>query len=159
VAVSGYFKSIRNQISTSLSVTIKGKLLVLRIATIRQAPESTPVDGIDGQLGLGTLFACKTLALLCLFLGILIAAVVPASLEQRIGSVFFFGLIPAAGFYAWGHLFRQALVRGSALCDVIASYGLGWWGGNSIWSLDLDGGNFPQESPVDTVVERIIRAD
>jgi hypothetical protein len=186
-----------------------------------------------------------------------LAVVVPASVEQRIGSLFFFGLIPAAGFYAGGHLVRQMLVLGTALCEMIASrcllccrrlmrglavgvvslaryslllafvlsekacyslrhqcwriyaafiaflcllirsvasffidvrlqharrvydlprsvgklrpliiagmflaaFGSGWWVGNYIWFLNLDEGTPSQGSPIETVVDRIIRAE
>ena len=42
------------------------------------------------------------LAVACLFLGAAFAAFVSGSLEQRIGNLFCFGLIPAIGFYAGG---------------------------------------------------------
>jgi hypothetical protein len=41
----------------------------------------------------------------------------------------------------------------------LAAFGSGWWGGNSIWFFNLDEGTPPQGSPIDTVVERIIRAE
>jgi hypothetical protein len=41
----------------------------------------------------------------------------------------------------------------------LAAFGSGWWGGNSIWFLNLDEGTPTQGSPIDTVVERIIRAE
>jgi hypothetical protein len=41
------------------------------------------------------------------------------SLDQRIGNLFFFGLIPAVGFYAGGNILGQVLVFGVELCDMI----------------------------------------
>jgi hypothetical protein len=35
------------------------------------------------------------------------------------GNLFFFGLIPAVGFYAGGHILGQLLVFGVELCDMI----------------------------------------
>ena len=46
------------------------------------------------------------LAVACLFFGAVFAAFVSGSLEQRIGNLFSFGLIPAVGFYAGGHILR-----------------------------------------------------
>jgi len=59
------------------------------------------------------------LAVACLFFGAVFAAFVSGSLEQRIGNLFFFGLIPAVGFYAGGHILGQLLVFGVVLCDMI----------------------------------------
>jgi hypothetical protein len=58
------------------------------------------------------------LAVVCLSFGAAFAAFVSASLEQRIGNLFFFGLIPALGFYAGGHILGQVLVFGGELCDM-----------------------------------------
>jgi len=44
---------------------------------------------------------------------------VSGSLEQRIGNLFSFGLIPAVGFYAGGHVLGQVLVFGVQVCDMI----------------------------------------
>ena len=59
------------------------------------------------------------LAVACLFFGAAFAALVSGSLEQRIGNLFSFGLIPAVGFYAGGHVLGQVLVFGVKLCDMI----------------------------------------
>jgi hypothetical protein len=59
------------------------------------------------------------LAVACLFLGAAFAAFVSGSLEQRIGNLFCFGLIPAVGFYAGGHTLGQLLLLGVELCDMI----------------------------------------
>jgi hypothetical protein len=63
--------------------------------------------------------AGKHLAVVCLFCGAAVAAFVSGSLEQRIGNLFCFGLIPAVGFYAGGHILGQLLVFGVELCDMI----------------------------------------
>jgi hypothetical protein len=54
-----------------------------------------------------------------LFFGAAFAAFVSGSVEQRIGNLFSFGLIPAVGFYAGGHILGQLLVLGVELCDMI----------------------------------------
>ena len=59
------------------------------------------------------------LAVACLFFGAAVAAFVSGSVEQRIGNLFSFGLIPAVGFYAGGHILGQLLVLGVELCDMI----------------------------------------
>ena len=59
------------------------------------------------------------LAVICLFVGAALAAFVSGSLEQRLGNLFSFGLIPAVGFYAGGHILGQLLVFGVVLCDMI----------------------------------------
>jgi hypothetical protein len=59
------------------------------------------------------------LAVACLFFGVAFAAFVSGSLDQRIGNFFSFGLIPAVGFYAGGHILGQLLVLGLELCDMI----------------------------------------
>jgi hypothetical protein len=59
------------------------------------------------------------LAVACLFFGAAFAAFVSGSLEQRLGNLFSFGLIPAVGFYAGGYILGQLLVFGVELCDMI----------------------------------------
>jgi hypothetical protein len=59
------------------------------------------------------------LAVACLFFGAAFAALVSESLEQRVGNLFSFGLTPAVGFYAGGHILGQVLVFGVGLCDMI----------------------------------------
>jgi hypothetical protein len=75
----------------------------------------------NSQLGPATLRAGNVLAVLCLLFGAAFTAFVPATPEERIGSLFFFGLVPAAGFYAGGHILSQLLVLGSELCEMIAA--------------------------------------
>ena len=69
----------------------------------------------SSRLGPAAVRAGDLLAVLCLFFGTAFAAFVPASLEQRIGSLFLFGLMPAVGFYAGG----QLLMFSSQLCEMI----------------------------------------
>src|SRR5262245_32046463 len=74
-----------------------------------------------GRLGSTTQLAGSCLALLCLFFGIVFTAYVPSSLEQRIGSLFVFGLIPAVGIYAAGHVLGYLLTLATSLCAWIAA--------------------------------------
>ena len=59
------------------------------------------------------------LAVVCLFVGAALAAFVSGSLEARLGNLFVFGVVPAVGFYAGGHVLGQLLVFGVKLCDTI----------------------------------------
>ena len=60
------------------------------------------------------------LALVCLFLGAAFAVFVSGSIEQRIGNLLIFGLMPAAAFfYATGHMLGQLLIFGVKLCDML----------------------------------------
>src|SRR5262249_35371856 len=71
------------------------------------------------QPGPAVMRAGNHLAVVCLSFGAAFAAFVSGSLEQRLGNLFSFGLIPAVGFYAGGHILGQVLVVGVALCDMI----------------------------------------
>jgi hypothetical protein len=71
------------------------------------------------QLNLTTLRAGNLLSIVSVFFG-LAAALVPGSLEQRMGSFLFFGLIPAAAFHAGAIVFGRVLAFSSELCEVIA---------------------------------------
>jgi hypothetical protein len=73
------------------------------------------------QPGPAVMRAGNHLAVVCLFFGAAFAAFVSGSLEQRLGNLFSFGLIPAAGFYAGGHILGRLLVFGVALCDMIVA--------------------------------------
>jgi hypothetical protein len=59
------------------------------------------------------------LAIICLLFGAALAAFVPSSLEPRLGNLFLFGVMPAAGFSAGGYVLGQLLVFGVKLCDRI----------------------------------------
>ena len=74
---------------------------------MRHAPVYRAVDPACSRVGRATQAAGTFLAALCLFFGPAFAASVPASLEARIVYLFFFGLIPALGFYVSGHILRQ----------------------------------------------------
>jgi hypothetical protein len=77
------------------------------------------------QLSLATLRAGNSLSIICVFFGIA-AAFVPGSLEQRIGNLLFFGLMPAAGFHAAGIVLGRLLAFSSELCEMIAALCLRW---------------------------------
>jgi hypothetical protein len=53
--------------------------------------------------------------------GAALAAFVSGSLEPRLGNLFFFGVMPAVGFYAGGYVLGQLLVFGVKLCDTIVA--------------------------------------
>jgi hypothetical protein len=82
---------------------------------------SSDAGQID-QLGPATLRAGSFLAILFLLFAITFTLFVPATLEQRIGSFVFFGLIPAVGFYAGSRILSQLLRLSSRLCEMIAGY-------------------------------------
>jgi hypothetical protein len=65
--------------------------------------------------------AGKYLAVTCLLFGAALAAFVSGSLEPRLGNLFFFGVMPAVGFYAGGYVLGQLLVFGVKLCDSIVA--------------------------------------
>jgi hypothetical protein len=69
------------------------------------------------QLSLLTLRAANLLSMMSLLLG-LAAAFIPGSLEQRIGSFLFFGLIPAAALHLGGAVLGPLLAFSSELCEV-----------------------------------------
>ena len=74
------------------------------------------------------------LAVACLFFGAAFAAFVSGSLDQRVGNLFFFGLIPAIGFYAGGHAVGQLLVFGVVLCDLCFRYAVHLISGLLSWA-------------------------
>jgi hypothetical protein len=63
--------------------------------------------------------AANHLAAVCLSFGVVFAAFVTGTLEQRIGNLFVFGLAPAVGLYAGGNILGQLLMFGVELCDMI----------------------------------------
>ena len=79
-----------------------------------------PVNRQTAELGLATLRAGNFLSVISVFFGIA-AAFAPGSLEQRIGNLLFFGLIPAAGFHAGGIVLGRLLAFSSELCEMIAT--------------------------------------
>lgn len=79
-------------------------------------------DQQNNPLGPAILKASNFLAVLCLLFGIAFIGFVPATLEQRIGGLFLFGLFPAAGLYAGGHILSQLSVLGCKLCEIIVAH-------------------------------------
>ena len=75
----------------------------------------------NDQLGPTIRTAGNLLAVACLIFGAVFAVYLPASLDQRIGSLAFFGLIPAAGSYVAGHILSLLLVAGRKMCRMIAT--------------------------------------
>ena len=75
----------------------------------------------SSQLTAAAVRADDLLAVACLSFGTALAAFVPASLEQRIGALFFFGLIPAVGIYLGNLILSQLLMPSSELCGIIAA--------------------------------------
>ncbi len=73
-----------------------------------------------GQLGPATLRVSNLLAIGSVLFGAACAAFVPASLEQRIGAVFLFGLIPAIGFHGGGLVLSLLFEFSSELAERIA---------------------------------------
>jgi hypothetical protein len=71
------------------------------------------------QLGPAVVSVGTFLAFSCFFFGTWFAVYASGSFEQQIEIFFFLGLMPAAGFYAVGHLLSGLLVLGSALCEKI----------------------------------------
>jgi hypothetical protein len=73
------------------------------------------------ELGQATLRAGNLLAITFLFFGIAIAVLVPATLEQRIGSSILLGLMPAVCFHIGGHLLGRLLAVAIGLLEVMAT--------------------------------------
>src|SRR5262249_20798876 len=87
------------------------------------------LDGLGVRLasscphpGPAVMRASNHLAVVCLFFGVVFAAFLSGSLEQRIGNLFSFGLLSAISFYAGGHVLGQLLVFGVELCDLCFRY-------------------------------------
>jgi len=73
------------------------------------------------QLAQATLRATNLLAVACLFFGTGCAALVPESLEQRLGSLFLYGLIPAVAFHGGGYILSLVLGATNELCEMLAA--------------------------------------
>ena len=69
------------------------------------------------QVAVGT---SNFLAITCLFFGAAFASLVPASLEQRLGSSLLFGLMPAVCLYLGGQILGRGLAIGAELCELSA---------------------------------------
>ena len=66
------------------------------------------------------LTASSCLAVWCVFFGSAVAAIVPASVEERLESLVVFGLVPAFIFYVSGHILRHLLGFSCKLCELFA---------------------------------------
>jgi hypothetical protein len=77
------------------------------------------------QLSLVTSRVANLLSMMSLLFG-LAAAFVPGSLEERIGSFLFFGLIPAAALHAGGAVLGPLLAFSSELCEVTIALCFRW---------------------------------
>lgn len=88
---------------------------------MRQQPVYRAVDPACSRVGRTIQTAGTLLSCLCLFLGAAVVAFIPASLEERIFSFLFFGLIPAFGFYGTGFILRHVLVLSCKLCEIVAA--------------------------------------
>jgi len=82
---------------------------------------SFQVASYSTQLSQATLRATSVLAVVSLLFGVGCAVLIPASLEQRLGSFLFFGLAPAICFYASGYIFCRALVAAGGLSELLAT--------------------------------------
>ena len=82
---------------------------------------SLSLTGYSSQLCQATLRATSILAVVSLLFGAACAALISASLEQRLGSFLFFGLAPAICFYASGYIFCGALVAAGNLFAPLAT--------------------------------------
>jgi hypothetical protein len=74
------------------------------------------------QLGPTTLRYSNLLAVGALIFGAACAAFIPASLEQRLGTVFFFGLMPAVAFHGGGFVLSVVLGFIIELCERAAAF-------------------------------------
>ena len=82
---------------------------------------SLSLTGYSNQLCQATLRATSILAVVSLLFGAACAALISASLEQRLGIFLFFGLPPAICFYASGYILCGALVAAGNLFAPLAT--------------------------------------
>jgi hypothetical protein len=82
---------------------------------------SCSATGYTGQLSQATLRTTGILAVVSLLFGAACAALISASLEQRLGNFLLFGLVPAICFYASGCIFCGALVTAGKLLELLAT--------------------------------------
>jgi hypothetical protein len=82
---------------------------------------SLSLTGYSSQLCQATLRATSILAVVSLLFGAACAALISASLEQRLGSFLFFGAAPAICFYASGYILCGALVAAGNLFAPLAT--------------------------------------
>jgi hypothetical protein len=82
---------------------------------------SSSGTGHNRQLSQAALRATSVLAVASLFFGAACAVLIPASLEQRLGSFLFFGLAPAVCLHAGGYILSLALAATGELCEMLAT--------------------------------------
>jgi hypothetical protein len=80
-----------------------------------------PVEPAYCRVGRTTQTAGIVLSAVCLFFAATFAAFAPATPEERVVIVLFFGLIPALGLYISGHLLRLVLLLSFKPCEIIAA--------------------------------------
>src|SRR5260370_28360285 len=126
---TGWSSAALNQFVTefrSASGILESAQSHLEDAIMRQIPLYQRIDGTclysskarqSGQPGPAALRAGNLLAVVCLSFGTALAAFVPAALEQRIVSLFFFCLIPAVWFLAGGDIFFHGVWVGGGRYD------------------------------------------
>jgi hypothetical protein len=96
------------------------------VETIQRAPNRTRLCSSNRRQRFEQLTrAANLLSIMSLLFG-LAAAFVPGSLEQRIGSLLLFGLIPAAALHAGGAVLGPLMAFSSELCEVIAALCFRW---------------------------------
>jgi hypothetical protein len=96
------------------------------VETIQRAPNRTRLCSSNRRQRFEQLTrAANLLSMMSLLFG-LAAAFVPGSLEKRIGSLLFFGLIPAAALHAGGAVLGPLMAFSSELCEVIAALCFRW---------------------------------
>jgi hypothetical protein len=114
------FKSICSRISSVSGVAHRGRThkagarMYARINRARSSKARKSHEPGPAFIRVG-----NQLALVCLFLGAALAVFVSGSFEQRIGNLLIFGLMPAIGFYATGHMLDQLLILCVKFCDML----------------------------------------
>src|SRR3954468_16566729 len=118
----GLFKVLCNQIRSGFKKSeIACETTMRRVsATLDRASFSCKTCYTD-QLVQATLRATNFLAVACLFFGTGCAALVPESLEQRLGSLFLYALIPSVAFYGGGYILSLMLGATNELCEMLTA--------------------------------------
>ena len=73
------------------------------------------------RVGRAAQTTCALLGLSCAVFGVVLAAFDQGSVEERIGALFLFGLIPALGLCVGGYILRLLVVSICKLCEIIAA--------------------------------------
>jgi hypothetical protein len=106
--------------------TVQRDQLQIAGRNMRQVPIHRVVDTACSRVGRAAQTAGTFFSALCLIFISVFSALIPASLEERIGYLFLFGLIPALGFYLIGRVLRGLLALSCKLCGIIAPHFLRW---------------------------------